>query len=160
MRIVVVSDTHGRDEELDKVVFEEAPFDMLVHCGDVEGREIHIEALVEEECHIVSGNNDFFTDLPAEDIIEIGSHRIMVTHGHYYGVSSGDFERLAEGALSRKCDIVIFGHIHMPVYEKCNGVLVLNPGSLSFPRQRGRRSSYMIVDIDEKERIDVQIKYL
>ena len=43
---------------------ESAPFDLLIHCGDVEGREIFIEALVECPCSIVAGNNDFFTDLP------------------------------------------------------------------------------------------------
>ena len=44
---------------------------MLVHCGDVEGREIFIEALAEMSCCIVSGNNDFFSDLPREEEIEI-----------------------------------------------------------------------------------------
>ena len=66
---------------------QETPFDMLIHCGDVEGREIFIEALTECPCHIVSGNNDFFSDLPREEIVEAGNNRIFVTHGHYYGVS-------------------------------------------------------------------------
>ena len=64
MKVLIVSDTHGRDENLEQVVMNEAPFDMFVHCGDVEGREIFIEALVECPCCIVSGNNDFFSDLP------------------------------------------------------------------------------------------------
>ena len=59
MKVLIVSDTHGRDENLEQVVMNEAPFDMFVHCGDVEGREIFIEALVECPCCIVSGNNDF-----------------------------------------------------------------------------------------------------
>ena len=60
MKVLIVSDTHGHDENLEQVVMNEAPFDMFVHCGDVEGREIFIEALVECPCCIVSGNNDFF----------------------------------------------------------------------------------------------------
>ena len=87
MKILVVSDTHGRDENLEAVVYREAPFDMLVHCGDVEGREIFIEALAEVSCCIVSGNNDFFSDLPREEEIEIAGKKFLVTHGHYYGVS-------------------------------------------------------------------------
>ena len=39
MKVLIVSDTHGRDENLEIVINREAPFDMLVHCGDVEGRE-------------------------------------------------------------------------------------------------------------------------
>ena len=36
MKVLIVSDTHGRDENLEIAVNREAPFDMLVHCGDVE----------------------------------------------------------------------------------------------------------------------------
>ena len=39
MKVLIVSDTHGRDENLEHVVMNEAPFDMFVHCGDVEGRD-------------------------------------------------------------------------------------------------------------------------
>ena len=42
MKILVVSDTHGRDSGLERAVELERPFDMLIHCGDVEGREDYI----------------------------------------------------------------------------------------------------------------------
>ena len=45
MKVLVVSDTHGRDESLEMAVALEQPFDYLIHCGDVEGREFFIEAL-------------------------------------------------------------------------------------------------------------------
>lgn len=45
MKILIVSDTHGRDEKLEAAVAVEQPFDYLIHCGDVEGREFFIEAL-------------------------------------------------------------------------------------------------------------------
>ena len=95
MKVLIVSDTHGRDENLEHVVMNEAPFDMFVHCGDVEGREIFIEALVECPCCIVSGNNDFFSDLPREEEIELDGNKVLVTHGHYYGVSM-DISGVAE----------------------------------------------------------------
>lgn len=87
MKVLVVSDTHGRDESLEMAVALEQPFDYLIHCGDVEGREFFIEALAECPCTIVAGNNDFFSDLPREDEILLEGHKIMVTHGHNYGVS-------------------------------------------------------------------------
>ena len=92
MKVLIVSDTHGRDENLELAVNREAPFDMLVHCGDVEGREFYIEALAECPCSIVSGNNDFFSDLPREEVIDIEENKVLVTHGHYYGVSMGHEE--------------------------------------------------------------------
>ena len=135
MKILVVSDTHGRDENFEQAVMQETPFDMLIHCGDVEGREIFIEALTECPCHIVSGNNDFFSDLPREEIVEAGNNRIFVTHGH-------------------------FGHTHKPLLETIDGVLALNPGSLTYPRQRGRRPSYAIVNLDQTGRLTAELKYL
>ena len=117
MKVLIVSDTHGRDENLEIAINREAPFDMLVHCGDVEGREFYIEALAECPCSIVSGNNDFFSDLPREDVIEVEGNKILVTHGHYYGVSMA-FDQLAEAARSRGCNAAFFGHIHVPVVEK------------------------------------------
>ena len=159
MKILVVSDTHGRDENLETVVYREAPFDMLVHCGDVEGREIFIEALAEVPCCIVSGNNDFFSDLPREEEIEIAGKKFLVTHGHYYGVSI-DETGVVEEARSRNCDGVMFGHTHRPVLEVIDGILAINPGSLSDPRQMGRRPSYVVLETDEDGNITGEIKYL
>ena len=50
---------------------------------------------------------------------------------------------------SRGKDIVMFGHTHKPYLDTEDGITILNPGSLSYPRQEGRRSSYMIMTIDE-----------
>ena len=159
MKILVVSDTHGRDRELETAVEREAPFDKLIHCGDVEGREIFIEALADCPCCIVAGNNDFFCDLPREQEITIGGKKALVTPGHYYGVSI-DLSGIADEARSRGCEIAFFGHTHKPVVAQKNGVLVINPGSLAYPRQSGRKSSYVILNTDIRGNIDAQIKYL
>ena len=159
MKVLIVSDTHGRDENLQRAVMMETPFDMLVHCGDVEGREIFIEALVECPCCIVSGNNDFFSDLPREEEIEIDGKKVLVTRGHYYGVSM-DISGVAEEAASRDCQAVFFGHTHKPVIEKIDGVLAINPGSLSYPRQHGRRPSYAVLETDSDGKMNVEIRYL
>ena len=159
MKILVVSDTHGRDERLEMAVEIEQPFDYLIHCGDVEGREIFIEALAECPCTIVAGNNYFFSDLPREEEIVLEGHRIMVTHGHNYGVSM-DLYGISEEAADRNCEIVFFGHTHKPVIEKKNGVLVINPGSLSFPRQEGRKPSYVVMELNENEEPEAEIRFL
>lgn len=159
MKILIVSDTHGRDTNLEFVVEKEAPFDMLVHCGDVEGREFFIEALVECPCCIVGGNNDFFSDLPREEEITLGGRKVLVTHGNYYGVSM-DLYGITEEAASRGCEIVLFGHTHRPTAERCNGVLAVNPGSLSYPRQQGRRPSYAVMEASRTCGVQVELRYL
>ena len=82
-----------------------------------------------------------------------------ITHGHYYGVSIA-FDQLAEAARSRGCNAAFFGHIHVPVVEKEAGVLLVNPGSLAFPRQRGRRPSYAVMETEGKGEMHVEIRYL
>ena len=65
-----------------------------------------------------------------------------------YGVSLGT-ENIKEEARSRKVNVVMFGHTHKPYLEYCSdGLVVLNPGSLSYPRQDGRHPSFMIMEID------------
>lgn len=161
MKILIVSDTHRRDENLKLVIEENIPMDMLIHLGDAEGSDCYIPEWVNPECRMemVLGNNDFFSKLDREREIEIRGHRIFITHGHYYGVSMGP-EGLADEARSRGCDIAMYGHTHKPFLGKIDGVTVLNPGSLSYPRQEGRRPSYMIMMVDEEGRIDYWQKFL
>ncbi len=159
MKALIVSDTHGRDRGLDEAVMREKPFDMLIHCGDVEGREFYIEAMAECRCCIVSGNNDFFSDLPREEEIMISGNRVLVTHGHYYGVSLS-LKRLLDEAAVRNCRAVFFGHTHRPVIEEKGGILLVNPGSLAYPRQEGRKKSYAVLETDGKGNMKAEIRYL
>ncbi len=149
MRILIVSDTHGRLENLRKVLSASGPFDMLLHCGDVEGDEDRIKELAGCQTVMVRGNNDFFSELPAEAEFNIGRYKVFITHGHRYNVSIGP-EMIVEEALDRQVDIVMFGHTHKPFMERHGELIALNPGSLSYPRQEGRRPSYVIMETDKE----------
>lgn len=159
MKVLIVSDTHGRDSKLEEAVMRETPFDMLIHCGDVEGREFYIEALAECPCCIIAGNNDFFSDLEREEEIELAGKKTLVTHGHYYGVSM-DITGVLDEAKARDCQIVLFGHTHKPVIAEKDGILAVNPGSLSYPRQEGRKPSYAVMEVLSGEKPKVAIYYL
>lgn len=91
--------------------------------------------------------------------LRIGSYRVLITHGHYYYVSAGiaDIER---EAAAQGYDIVMFGHTHRPVIDYTRDVIALNPGSLSYPRQEGRRPSYIVMDLDKNGKANFEIKYL
>ena len=159
MKIVLISDTHRNHKPLDQVFEKEQDRDMVIHLGDVEGGEYYIEETANCPVHMVAGNNDFFSPLPREEEFYIGNKKVFITHGHYYYVSVG-IERIAEEAKKRNADIVIFGHIHRPVQEKRNGMLILNPGSLSYPRQKGRQGTYMVLEMNNEEDIRVELKYV
>ena len=149
MKILIVSDTHAKHGNLDYVLEQAGSIDLFIHLGDVEGDEEYLDAVIECEKHIVRGNNDFFSRLPREEEFDIGKYHVFITHGHYYYVSM-DVDTIIEEARSRNADIVMFGHTHKPYFSQKDGLTVLNPGSLSYPRQDGRKPSYMVMEIDEE----------
>lgn len=161
MKILIVSDTHRKDDNLKRVLDRHMPLDMLIHLGDAEGSEFLIENWVNDGCDLkmVLGNNDFFSALEREIEVEIGSHKALLTHGHYYNVSLG-VENLRQEALERGCDIAMYGHTHRPYLEKGAEVTILNPGSLSYPRQEGRKPSYMILEMDKDGKMNYQTYYI
>lgn len=159
MKILIVSDTHGSDYNLERVLMRESPFDIFVHCGDVEDREDYIESLLECPAHIVAGNNDYYSNLRQEESFTAGKNRFFVTHGHNYGVS-WDMDKVVSAAISRNCNVVLFGHSHRPMIEKIDGVLCMNPGSLTYPRQNGRKPSYITATVDPTGELHAEIQYL
>lgn len=161
MKILIVSDTHRMDDNFKTVIRKELPVDMLIHLGDAEGSEAYIGSWVNPECRLemVLGNNDFFSMLDKEREIQIGKYRVLLTHGHSYGVSMG-VEGLAEETRNRGCDMAMFGHTHRPYYMDVDGVMLLNPGSLSYPRQEGKRPSYGVMTVDEEGEIRYSQNYL
>lgn len=159
MRVLIVSDTHGRHAGLEKALEKAGKIDYLVHLGDTEGGEFFIEAICHCPAYIVAGNNDFFSELPKEMEIRFGSKKAFMTHGHYYYVSLGP-ERLIDEGKARGADIVMFGHTHKPYLEEIDGMTILNPGSLSYPRQQGRRGSFIIMEMDPEGHTQFSIDYI
>lgn len=159
MKILIVSDTHGKHENLKLVFEQEKPIDRMIHLGDAEGCEDFIQGLAGCPLDIVAGNNDFFSQLPTEKTIYLGNYKILVTHGHYYNVNAG-IAGLQKDANARGFHIVMFGHTHRPLVERGNGIITLNPGSLSYPRQEGRRPSYIVMDMDQNGEAEFELKYL
>ena len=39
MRVLLVSDSHGRNQNMEKVIRKVSPVDLLIHLGDLEGSE-------------------------------------------------------------------------------------------------------------------------
>lgn len=159
MKVLIVSDTHRRDENFKKVLEKEKPVDRVIHLGDSEESEWILQQIAGCPLDIVSGNNDFMEDMPKEKEIMLEGYRVLLTHGHSYYVSL-DTRMLAQEARARGYHIAMYGHTHRPRIEEREGVVLLNPGSLSYPRQQGRRPSYMVMEIRADQRPEYTVKYL
>ncbi len=143
-RVLVVSDTHGRIEEVERLL-ENVKFDIIIHLGDTLSDAIKLKERVSpEEFYMVKGNNDFYGE--THKTIEICSHKIFICHGHTYGVSYG-LENLAQESLEKGAKIALYGHTHTMHDEIIKGVRVFCPGSPSRPR--GSERSVGIIECDD-----------
>lgn len=159
MKVLIISDTHRRLDNFEKVLQITPSIDYLVHCGDVCGEDDWVEAMAGCPTTIVRGNCDWGSDLDRTAVVELGGHRAFVAHGDAYHVSY-DLEELAEAAKENGCSIAFYGHTHIPSVKNVNGVTCVNPGSLTNPRQDGRQPSYAVMTIDRNGNVMFTINYL
>lgn len=158
-KILIVSDTHRKNDNYFTLLERLGPLEMVIHCGDTEGSEYAISQAADCPVRIVSGNNDFFSELPRELEFELGRYRVWVTHGHTYYVSMGN-ERIRQEARERGVDIVMYGHTHRPCLDVKPDLIALNPGSISYPRQDGHRPSYILMELNQVGEADFRIEYM
>jgi len=125
-QIGVISDTHDnmREDALDAL----RGSDLIIHAGDIGGREI-LEIL-ETIAPVVAvrGNMDsepWMDDLPRTEVVEIGDISIYILH---------DLLSMNLNPKAAEFDLVISGHTHVPKIRKVEGVLFLNPGSAGSTR--------------------------
>ena len=72
-------------------------------------------------------------------IILYNNRRLFLTHGHIY--NEDNLPNLSEN------DVLIHGHTHVPVAKKHNKIYVLNPGSVTLPKENNP-NSYAILEND------------
>nr|MDO8112128.1 metallophosphoesterase [Candidatus Sigynarchaeota archaeon] len=167
MKIGIMSDSHDRLENVEKIVgkFKNASIGAVFHCGDfcspfVAKKLAPLEGI---PFYAVRGNNDGdilflnanFTKLGQikENFVkvEIESRKILMLHGHTIPE-----EQITDIALGGHFDIVLYGHYHHLRNEVVGGkTLVLNPGeSCGYLTGEG---SAMIVDLLAKGKQNVEI---
>lgn len=128
MRILILSDSHGNTKLLNQIV-EQVKADHVIHCGDFCTSEAK---LPDVPMTVVRGNCDW-EQVQDEAVFEDGGLRIFVTHGHRYDVKSTPLS-LRYRTEEMGAQIGCFGHSHFPFCEKVGEVLLINPGSISYPR--------------------------
>lgn len=152
MHILVISDTHGHLENVREVLKKDGPFDMILHLGDVCRDEDELRDMAGERCtvSIVRGNCDIFSREPDQRDFKIGKYNIHMEHGQYlpYSLQSISYKAEEIGA-----DIIFFGHTHSPLLTWQGNVRIVNPGSISKPRQADGNPTYLLMDVDAEGEI-------
>lgn len=147
MRIIAMSDSHGSKAALQKIFEEnENSGNIFVHLGDGE-RELDLmrNKFPKLDIRHVAGNCDYSSMSPNFDVIVAGDVKVLITHGHMYGVKYGT-ETLRSMARDFGCKAALFGHTHCRCQSYEDGIYLLNPGSCSCPRDF-TKPSYGYIDI-------------
>ena len=146
MRVIVFSDSHGNTRCMDRAIAAIGDFDAIIHLGDIERDVRYLQQNYGQyPLYAVLGNNDFFSSRPAEMTVELGGARLYLCHGHTKGVRSGHTGLIA-AAQARGCGAALYGHTHVPMDAREDGILIFNPGSCSQPR-RGN-PSFGVLEIE------------
>lgn len=92
--------------------------------------------------------------------------KIMLTHGHLYQLDSATQNATESTELMTKLglkanDLVLSGHTHLPgIYPKQNGLVNINPGSITIPRGQDPASFGLILENEIQVRsLDNQLLY-
>ena len=156
IKIVAMSDTHvsSLDEFPEKLINLIEDADMLVHAGDFDKYRVYKE-LSRYNLIAVRGDSDeesIRLSLPDVRTFKVENVSFGVVHkGNYLN----EFHDLGYKAMELGVNVLIFGHIHRFVLEKFKDVLILCPGSPTFPRLSIASCAEIIVD---GSKVDIKCK--
>lgn len=156
MIIAVVSDTHGIVLPV-AYSLQRNKVDIVLHLGDYASDAKKIEQITGMEIYAVAGNCDENSkDVLEELVLEIRRKKFFLTHGHNYDVDNG-IDKIVEKAKEVGADYALFGHTHVHIRERVDGITVLNPGSTTLPR-KGDTKGYYIINLIEKSVNRINLK--
>ena len=139
------SDTHRDINNCIRILDNLINVDMIIHLGDHTTDAESLSYLYPDiEIVKVRGNNDFDFSTPVETVVTVDGVRIFCCHGHMYKQ-----ETLFKLAKDESCQIILRGHTHRSEKTCSDGITLINPGSISRPRDA--HCSYGIIEIEDKE---------
>lgn len=146
MKILVISDSHGKTRNIHRIILKEKKLDAIIHLGDEYNDYLEIKDCYDIPAYGVIGNVDYKFEGPSVDVLELNNYKILICHGHNYRVKES-LEILRYKAKSVSAVIALYGHSHKPYIEE-DDIFILNPGSVSEPRSE-RYPSYAILELND-----------
>ena len=159
MKLLVATDLHGSKRAVDKVVqaFDQINADKLVLLGDLyyhgprngvpsDYDPMYVASKLNQLANsilAVRGNCDSEVDQTISNFeilpnatLDVDGLTFMFTHGHKYNATMLP--------LMGVCQVLMHGHTHISSIVKVDGVVVVNVGSPSFPKDG--HPAYCVVD--------------
>lgn len=154
MRIAVVSDTHSHNKGIIETLSSMERMDLLIHLGDFVGDGEKISKALGLPAVIVRGNGDLSSSYKDYELIELEGKKIFLTHGHLFQVRF-NINKLYYKALELGADIALFGHTHIPVNLARDDLIIMNPGSPSYPRGGSLKKTFGLIELAEDIKTEI-----
>ena len=161
MKYLVVSDIHGSSYYANKIneIFNKEKADKIILLGDLyyhgPRNPLTKEYNPMEVCEIfnnlkdkilcIKGNCDAEVDEMISEFkfnesitIDINVLKYFFTHGHKYNI-----DNIPEGI-----NVLVYGHFHTGFIKEKDGVICVNSGSISLPKEN-TKNSYLIINNNE-----------
>lgn len=158
MKYLVVSDIHGSLFYANKILelINNEKVDKVILLGDLyyhgPRNPLPIEYNPKEVCNLlnsikdkiicIKGNCDAEVDEMISEfefnkniLLDINNKKFMFTHGHKYNIEN----------KVDNIDVLIYGHFHTGFIKKEDGVIYVNAGSITLPKN-GTKNSYLVID--------------
>ena len=143
MTLLVLSDSHGRADNLRKAIEQAGRPEAILFLGD--GLRDIDSVVTDIPIYSVKGNCDCFevssVDEPFERTLSFGEYTVLMMHGHTRSVKNDTGYAISYAAL-KGADILLYGHTHikheqyLAAGSMVKGIRlkkplwVLNPGSI------------------------------
>ncbi len=135
MKIIIISDTHLSSDSVPAYLSELFDnYEMIIHAGDFDTLPFYRALEATGKLKAVHGNSDepaVKEILPEKLVFEVEGVKIGVIHEASLSIVDTTATRYM--ALEMGVDVLIFGHLHRPIIEKSDVILIC-PGSPTKPR--------------------------
>ena len=144
MRLLVISDSHGRYERISELIGMHKNIDALIFLGDGLS-DLDRAGVYDERFAVfsVKGNCDGISlfgrgETKSESVLELDGYRFLLMHGHTRGVKHS-MTNAIYAAREASADVLLFGHTHEAIekyipadseYSLDRPLYLFNPGSL------------------------------
>lgn len=137
------------------------------NCGcaykDAAERERGQQSLMWTRMVVTAERKSWLRALPPEIRLDFNGVRLRLVHGSPRRINEYLFEdrdpaSLARIARAADCDVLLFGHTHIPWASTIEGVRMINTGSAGKPKDGDPRAAWVLLVIDPGGQITSELR--
>jgi len=119
------------------------------------------KSLLWTRAHVTSERKAYLRELPFDRRVVIDGRRVRYVHGSPRKINEYLYEDRPESvfrnvARTADCEVLFFGHTHLPYQKQVEGTLFVNTGSVGKPKDGDPRAGYVLADFGPELRLSTR----